>query len=76
MPCRKGMVGCAVLCGHRLKVHDYRDERLRQVEELIESTGGYDTEIEDRLRELAEQGRPLIDFKTYLIQTKREEPPE
>lgn len=69
MSCSKGMRGgCYALCGHRAKVQDYRDERMRQYEDLIESTGGYETEIEERLRD-----QPLITFKDYLIQTKRGE---
>lgn len=71
MPCAKGMGGCATLCGHRRLIQDYRAERERQWSELIELTGGYDTEIADRLRELREQGTPLIDYKTWLIQSKR-----
>jgi len=71
MPCAKGMGGCATLCGHRRLVQDYRAERERQWSALIELTGGYDTEIAERLRELREQGRPLIDYKTWLIQSKR-----
>lgn len=73
MPCSKGMLGCSMLCGHRLKVDDYRAERLRQVEELVEATGGYETEMADRIRELDEAGCPVITFKRYLIQTRRTE---
>lgn len=74
MPCSKGMNSCATLCGHRQLVEGYRAERERQWSQLIELTGGYDTEIADRLRELREQGTPLIDYKTWLVQSKR--PPE
>lgn len=48
MPCSKKMLGCYALCGQRLKIQDYRDERQRQVDELMESTGGYETEIQER----------------------------
>jgi hypothetical protein len=55
-------------------VEDYRAERARQWSNLIELTGGYDTEIADRLRELRDQGTPLITYKDWLVQSKR--PPE
>jgi len=55
-------------------VEDYRAERERQWSNLIELTGGYDTEIADRLRELRDQGTPLITYKDWLVQSKR--PPE
>ena len=74
MPCSKGMRSCAALCGHRSLVEGYRDERRRQWSELIEFTKGYSTEIADRLVELRENGTPLIDYKTWLIQNAR--PPE
>lgn len=74
MPCSKGMRSCVATCGHRALVEGYRNERRRQWSELIEFTGGYDTEIADRLRELQEKGTPLIDYKTWLKQSAR--PPE
>lgn len=74
MPCSKGMRSCAAACGHRALVESYRAERDRQWSELIEFTGGYDTEIADRLRELQENGTPLVDYKTWLKQNAR--PPE
>ena len=68
MPCSKGMKNCYLMCGHRLFVQDYRAERLRQEEAMIESTGGYPEEAADFLRD-----NPMLTFKDYLIQTKRGE---
>jgi hypothetical protein len=54
---------------------DYRSERLRQETDLIESNYGYATEIADDLRIRAENGTPLIDFRTWL-KGHRNLPPE
>lgn len=73
MPCTPNMAGCKASCAHRAFVQGYRDERYRQELDLVERSMGYDTEIADNKRVMAEQGRPLINFRDYLKHSRRTE---
>jgi hypothetical protein len=56
---------------HRQFVTDYRQERYRQELDIIEKNLGYSTEIEDAKRVLREQGKPMITFQSWMVQSKR-----
>ncbi len=73
MPCSPKMNQCKASCLHRRFVMGYREERLRQETDLIERNYGYATEIADEIRVRAENGTPLIDFRTWLKAHKRPE---
>lgn len=68
------MSACKNSCAHRRFVNGYREERARQMFEVVEKSLGYDTEIADELRRLQEQGTPVITFQQYMIQSRI--PPE
>lgn len=70
--CQKALRGCDSRCGHWQIVNSYRQEYQREYDQLVEESGGYATEIADNMRCRREAGKPLPQFKDWLIGLKRE----
>lgn len=64
--CTPKMKGCKTMCGHRLIVDTYRQERERQESVAEEVTLGYAREYGEYVRD-----NPLLTFKNYLIGMRR-----